>query len=195
MPANHQGYKGPTLFSFRYSNRLIFPFSLSHQKHRGKNHEGGHLMEIFALITSLILLNISPNLPTTFTFEEPIEYFSLGNEGDFSTYLSKNKKILVVTPKIATFKVPLVVLSNDFSYQITLKNESNSPPIYFIKKGKKDNSYSLLKSTESFRLLEGANSNLLYLNSDADVNGILTKKGKFYLSKGSQIFLNGEKIL
>jgi hypothetical protein len=152
-------------------------------------------MEIFALITSLILLSISPNLPTTFTFEEPIEYFGLGNEGDFSTYLSKNKKILVVTPKIATFKVPLVILSNDFSYQIILKNESNSPPVYFIKKGKKEKSYSLLKTTPSYRLLEGAYSNLLYLNSDADVNGILTKKGKIYLPKGSQIFLNREKIL
>lgn len=152
-------------------------------------------MEIFALITSLILLSISPNLPTTFTFEEPIEYFSLGNEGDFSTYLSKNKKILVVTPKIQTFKVPLVILSNDFSYQITLKSESNSPPVYFIKKGKKDNSYSLLKTAPNYRLLEGTNSNLLYLSSDADVNGIFTKKGKTYLSKGSQLFLNGEKIL
>ncbi len=152
-------------------------------------------MEIFALITSLILLNISPNLPTTFTFEEPIEYYSLGNEGDFSTYLSKNKKILVVTPKTATFKVPLVVLSNNFSYQITLKSEPNSPPIYFIKKGKKDKSYSLLKSTESFRLLEGPNSYLIYLNKDFDLNGIPTKKGKTYLSKGGAIYLNGEKIL
>lgn len=152
-------------------------------------------MEIFALITSLILLNISPNLPTTFTFEEPIEYYSLGNEGDFSTYLSKNKKILVINPKIQKFKVPLVVLTNNFAFQITLKTEPNSPPIYFIKKGKKDNNYSLLKSTPNYRLLEGPNSLLLYLNSDSDLNGITAKKGKNYLGKGGQISLNGERIL
>ena len=152
-------------------------------------------MEIFALITSIILLTISPNYPTTFTFEGPIEYYSLGNEGDFSTYLSKNKKILVINPKIQNFKVPLVVLTNDFSYQITLKSEPNSPPLYFIKKGKKDNSYSLLKTTPTYRLLEGPNSLLLYLNSESDLNGIPTKKGKIYLGKGGQIFLNGEKIL
>ena len=152
-------------------------------------------MEIFALITSIILLNISPNLPTTFTFEEPIEYYSLGNEGDFSTYLSKNKKILVINPKIQNFKVPLVVLTNDFAFQITLKSEPNSPPLYSLKKGKKDNSYSLLKTTPSYRLLEGPKSLLLYLNSESDLNGIPTKKGKTYLGKGGQIFLNGEKIL
>jgi hypothetical protein len=152
-------------------------------------------MEIFALITSLILLNISPNLPTTFTFEEPIDYYSLGNEGDFSTYLSKNKKILVVNPKIQNFKVPLVVLTKDFSFQITLKSEPQSPPIYFIKIGKKNNSYSLLKSTPDFRLLEGQNSLLLYLNKDSTLNDIPTKKGKIYLGKGGSLYLGGEKIL
>jgi len=152
-------------------------------------------MEIFTLMASVVLLSITPNHPTTFKFTEPIEYFSLGKQGDFSAYLAKNKKILVITPKIENFDIPMVVLSKNNSYQIKLTSSKDSPSLYLIKKGKKESHYTLLKKTKDFRLLKGKSSLFIKLNKDLRINGLPKGKGPHYLSKGGKLFINGEQVL
>jgi len=152
-------------------------------------------MEIFTLLTMVVFLSVTPNHPTTFQFADSIEYYSLGNQGEFSTYLSQDRKILVITPKVKVFEIPLVVLAKKNSYQFKLISTAKSPPLYLIKKGFKETHYSLLKKTPTYRLLEGKSSLFIKLQKDLTINGLLKKKGPHYLSKGGQLFINGVQVL
>lgn len=153
-------------------------------------------MEIFVALYSLTILLINPNFPTTLKFNEEIEYFTLGNMGDFNSYLSKDKKILVLTPKKKFDPTPLVVITSESTFQFLLKESdtSNLNSLYLIYKGNEDKKYVLIKETPTFRLLEGVSSLLLESKvPNLEINFQPSIKRRTILSKGSPLYIQGRR--
>ena len=150
-------------------------------------------MEIFILPFTLANLLVSFQFPTTFRFEHPIEYFSLGKQGSFHTYVSKNKKLLIITPKIREFNLPLVVITERGTYRIKLtssiKEVSN---LYLIKKGMRDKKYILKKESPKYRLLEGEHSLYLEIKKGPLIINDKNHSGtSVVLSKGPLLTIDG----
>ena len=153
-------------------------------------------MEIFILPFTLASLFLSQEFPTTFRFNSPIEYFSLGKQGSFHTYVSKNKKLLIITPKIKEFKIPLVVITNENIYRLKLlSSKKENSNLYIIKKAIRDKKYILKKETPKFRLLEGEHSLYLDLKKGPVIINDQNHPGpSVVLSKGPLLMIDGKRI-
>ena len=97
------------------------------------------------------LLFLTSGQPTIFEFERPVEYFAVNME----SYLSKNKKVLLVHPKKKEFDDFLVVITKGKSYQLRLKSSpQKGNALYKIKDAEKEKLYHLKIKTSRYKILE-----------------------------------------
>lgn len=152
-------------------------------------------MTVYMLLNVVALLFFTPNHPITIKFSENIEFYNIGNEGDFYSYKSKNGKMLVIKPMIKSFDVPLVVITENHNYQFQIKNATeNVPPLVIIENGEIDKIYTAKVKEPNYKILEGDHSlQIIKQSGDLNVNGFVQTEYRKYYPKGAPILVNGKK--
>ena len=154
-------------------------------------------MKIYMILGTVVTLLFSPHQPTTVQFESPIEYFSIGNTGDFDSYLSKNKKILLIRPKKEAFDAFLVVITKNKSYEFRLKDASKIlTALYQIHDGGPEKFYRFKNNGEGYKILEGEKSLKIIRTTKAKlvVNGRKVDKQVTYYPKNAHLKINGKEV-
>ncbi|MCY4643190.1 MAG: hypothetical protein OXB88_01085 [Bacteriovoracales bacterium] len=154
-------------------------------------------MSIAMLVNVTATLLLTPEQPTTLEFADGIEYFSIGKASDFESYLSKNKKILMIRPKKNDFDEFLVVIDKNHSYQFRLKSTPKKiTALYRLRKGNVEKFYTLKSETKHYRVLEGRNS-LKVKNLRKKgllINGKRVSKRVFYYPKNAYLSIEGKEV-
>ena len=154
-------------------------------------------MNIFMILGTTATLLFSPHQPTTLQFENPIEYYSLGSSGDFDSYLTKNKKILLIRPKKEIFDEFLVVITRNHSYEFRAKSTPKIlTALYRIHDGKAEKFYRPKYERDGYRVLTGRRSVKIVRTKGGSltVNGATTSKRFIYYPKNAHLTVNGEAI-
>ena len=154
-------------------------------------------MKIYMIINVMATLLVTPKQPTTFQFEHPIEYYSLGNADSFDTYLSKNSKVLLIKSKKDQFDEILVVITKNHSYEFRLKSyEEKITALYQIKHAQTEKFLTRKVDAKSFQVLEGRN--ILKItrkgNGHLVINGLKVFKKSTYYPKRAYLRINGRVI-
>lgn len=157
-------------------------------------------MDFYILARSLIYLFLTTSHPTTLVFDEPVEYVSIGKEGDFSLHRANNQKILVVQPLKDFLETDMIVITKEHHYQFKVrmpesKNESTHAFVY-IHDGGINRSYVLKFENTELRILEGDTSTLIQnkTNKPILVNEKLVERENHF-SKGTPFIVNKQRIL
>ncbi|MBT3981040.1 MAG: hypothetical protein HOE90_06780 [Bacteriovoracaceae bacterium] len=152
-------------------------------------------MSYFMMAGAAALIFMNAEYPTTIKFEEPIEFYSLGNQGDFFTHKSNNSKILVIKPKKIKFKTPMVVITKKASYQFLVVDSVRHYQSYLeVKSSMPSRTYRPYKSTP-YGPIKESDYNFLLVNpkkKNIKINGQLRSEKEIYISKGSKILIEGE---
>jgi type IV secretory pathway VirB9-like protein len=146
---------------------------------------------------TVALLLLKPQFPTTLKFDSPIEFVSLGMEGKFFKYLSKDKKVLVVKPLIKSFDVPMVILTSVKSYQFRLKSSTfYGSSLYKVKEAELDRAFYTKHNDSEKKILVGKTTVKIKwkLNKPLNVNFRKINKNLFILPKGSALFINNKRV-
>ena len=154
-------------------------------------------MTIYMIASTIALLLLTPHQPTTLQFTDQIEYYAIGHTSDFDSYLSKDKKILLLNPKKEHFDEFLVVITKGKSYQFQVRNTAHKRTgFYKILMGKKDKFYSLKKKTNSYKVFEGPQSIKIERLKAPHlmINGRKVSEKSFYYPKNAPLFINGEEV-
>ncbi|MCY4644383.1 MAG: hypothetical protein OXB88_07170 [Bacteriovoracales bacterium] len=154
-------------------------------------------MSIAMLVNVTTVLLLTSEQPTTLEFAEGIEYFSIGKAIDFESYLSKNKKILMVRPKKKEFDEFLVVIDKNHSYQFRLKSTPKKiTALYRLRKGNVEKFYTLKFKTDRYRVLEGKNSLKVERGKRAHlrINGVNVSEKIFYYPKNAYLSIEGKEV-
>ena len=152
-------------------------------------------MTIYMLANTMAMLLLTPQQPTTIQFNYPIEYYAVGNKSDFDSYLTKNKKILLIRPLKDKFNEFLVVITKERSYEFLLKSRDEKlTALYQITDGKREKFYTLKKSTKSYKISEGRTSIKIERvgNRPLTVNGKNQGRKVLYYPKGAPLSINGK---
>ena len=153
-------------------------------------------MKIFMLLNTTAFLLLTPEQPTTLQFASPIEYYSLGNAASFDSYLTRDKKILLIRPKTQSFDAFLVVITKGHSrsYEFRLQSTpAKRTALYQIFPGKRERFYRHRHQGKGFRLLEGERSFKIERTKDAPllINGVSVQDEILYYPKGASLQING----
>ena len=149
------------------------------------------------LLNVTVTLLFTPEQPTTLQFPNAIEYYAVGNATDFDSYLTKDKKILLIRPKKKDFDEFLVVITKGHSYEFRLKSTPRKyTALYQILSGKKEKFYTLKKVTKKYRLSEGMRSlkierihgKNLFINDRKAIKKIV------YYPKNAPLTIEGEEV-
>lgn len=154
---------------------------------------------IYMLTNVVAILFLSPYRPLTLKFNAPIEYFSLGKKGEYDNYLSKNKKILVITPKKDQLLDDFVVVAGDKIYPFQVRRDDRGyHQVVQIKdsSAKKDLSFQQIKDGGNWSLGETTHYLRMHIKGEKAimVNGISRSKGVYYFPLGAPVLVNGERI-
>ena len=149
------------------------------------------------LLNTTALLLFSPQQPTTLQFPSAIEYYAIGHTVDFESYLTKNKKILLIRPKKQKFDEFLVVITKERSYQFQVKSTNQKiTAFYHIHAGKREKFYTLKKATDSYKVFEGRRSFKIERIKGAYlvINGQRITQKTIYYPKNAFLSINGEEV-
>jgi len=156
-------------------------------------------MDFYILARSLIYLFLTISHPTTLVFDEPIEYVSIGKEGEFSLHRANNQKLLVVQPLKDFTETDMIVITKDKHYQFKVRkpeldtNQTHS--FLYIHEGEINRSYVLKFENADFRILEGSTSSLIQNKNKNPIQvneKIVERDGHF--SKGIPFIVNNQRI-
>ena len=154
-------------------------------------------MKIYIILNTITTLLFSPHQPTTMQFSSPIEYYSIGNSQSFQSYLTKNKKILLIYPEKKSFDDFLVVITKNQSYQFRLKNSSQKiTALYHIIDGQKDKLYQVKNTTTTHKVLKGKRS-IKISRTKGDyliINDQKITSPVFYYPKNAYLSINGKEV-
>lgn len=149
------------------------------------------------LLNITAFLQFSSLQPVTMKFNSPIEYHSIGNDGDFETYKTKDKKILLIKPKLKEFDTFLVVITKNTCYQFHITSTSERKSVlYQIKDGKIDLIYKEKKRTPKYKVLEGEHSIKIVnlTKSPLLINQQSINQNIVYFPKGANLHVNNDNI-
>jgi hypothetical protein len=154
----------------------------------------------FTMLTNILaLLMLTPGQPLTLKFDSPIEYFLIGKKGEYETYLTKNKKILVITTPKEVINDQLTVIAGDIPYLFhTQRDDKNFHRVIQVKSGIVRNHlpYQAVKSGTNWSL--GETQGYLRLSTTGDktltVNQEERKSGVFYLPLGAPVVINNQRV-
>ena len=151
-------------------------------------------MNLYMLPYFVTMLLLTPNNPTTFKFEKPIEFFSLSK--DFYTYQSKDKKILVVKPLRPSFDTTFSVIMEKSSYQFRIKSsKAFQQSLFIVKDAKQDRIYEKVTDTKAYKILKGTNTLRVHNKLKAiTINDIKFFKKVITLPLGTYLKVNNETI-
>ncbi|MBC7540152.1 MAG: hypothetical protein H7281_15110 [Bacteriovorax sp.] len=156
-------------------------------------------MLIQTLLNVATALSISPTIPTTIVFNEPITFAAIGKAGDFSVNTNRKKNVIVIQPIRTMNQTELIILTENKNYQFKVHIDSSRyDSFYTVSDGQKNNSYVLVKKTNTWEIYEGVSSiqfkNLI--ENEIVVNDIIVKaRSSVYLPKGTSVYINSERVL
>lgn len=154
---------------------------------------------IFSILPATITtLFLSANLITTLTFKDDVRSFIYGGtKEEVFSELANNNKTLVIKAKKKGIDTNLIIVTAKNRYYFHVKDTDKGPHQFIeVEDGEINTSFRKIKETENFDLFEGASSIMIVSKKR---NGIMangekiTSKG--YFSKGTPLFINGERIL
>ena len=148
------------------------------------------------LLNTTAMLLFTPQQPTTLQFRSPIEYYAIGNTRDFDSYLTKDKKILLIRPKKERFDEFLVVITKGHSYEFRIKSAPKKlTALYQIFNGTRDKFYTLKQSTKKYRLLEGRTAYKIerIAGDYLTINGQKVNRKVIYYPKNAYLNINGKE--
>lgn len=155
-------------------------------------------MILSALINIATTITISASNPTTLVFTDPVQFVSIGKTGDFSFFINNNKKVVVVQPLKDLKNAEMIVLTENKNYQFKIHIDSVRPINYYqVVNGSPNNSFTLLKRSETVEVYEGSSSMMLKNLSEKEVvvnDEILKGKSSVIIPKGGSLYLNNERI-
>lgn len=154
-------------------------------------------MIYYILPTCIAVLSFGVLKPTTLRFDSHIEYISLGEETQFVTKLSKNKKLLTLKPMKSLKDIPLVVVTKkgDFQFQGSTTDSKYYSQFIDIKEGRVSRLFQNVYSDKELQVLEGKES-LRVINKGKKpmmVNGV-SVMGEVDTCKGAPVIVNGREI-
>jgi Holliday junction resolvasome RuvABC ATP-dependent DNA helicase subunit len=156
-------------------------------------------MIISTLVNIATTISISAVNPTTIVFSDPVQFVTIGKTGDFSILTNNNKKVVVICPVKNIEKAEMVVLTENKNYQFKIHVVSKNPNNYYqITDGRPNVSYTLLKRTNNYEILEGISSIKIKNLTDKELNineETLLSKSSMYLPKGGSVYVNSDRIL
>jgi redox-sensitive bicupin YhaK (pirin superfamily) len=157
-------------------------------------------VDFYILARSLIYLFLTISHPTTLVFDEPVEYVSVGKEGEFALHRANNQKILVVQPLKEFSETDMIVITKDHHFQFKVrmpesKNESTHAFVY-IHDGDINRSYVLKFENADLKILDGDSSTLIQNKTSKPI--IVNEKvvdREAHFSKGIPFIVNNQRIL
>jgi hypothetical protein len=156
-------------------------------------------MILSALINIATTISISASNPTTVIFNSPVQFVSIGKVGDFSFYTNNNKKVIVIQPLKNLKFSEMVVLTDDKNYQFKIHIVTDRPVNYYqVTNGRINNTFTLMKKSETFEVYEGSSSMMIKNLSTKEIvvnDELLKKSDSLYLPKGGSIYIQNERIL
>lgn len=154
---------------------------------------------IFSILPSSIsTLFLSANLITTLTFKDDVRSFIYGGtKEEVFSELANNNKTLVFKAKKKGIDTNLIIVTAKNRYYFNVKDSDKSPHQFIeIEDGEINTSFRKIKDSESFDLFEGASSIMVVSKKR---NGIMANgekvTSKEYFSKGTPLFIDGERVL
>lgn len=156
-------------------------------------------MDFYILARSLIYLFLTISHPTTLVFDEPIEYVSIGKEGEFSLHRANNQKLLVVQPLKDFSETDMIVITKDKHYQFKVRKPEPEKELahsfLYIHEGEINRSYILKYENADLRILEGDTSSLIQNKTIKPIvinEKIVEREGNF--SRGIPFVINNQRI-
>jgi hypothetical protein len=156
-------------------------------------------MDFYILARSLIYLFLTISHPTTLVFDEPIEYVSIGKEGEFSLHRANNQKLLVVQPLKDFTETDMIVITKDKHYQFKVRKPETEKELahsfVYMHEGEINRSYVLKFENSDVRILEGETSSLIQNKTKKQIlinEKIVDREGNF--SRGIPFIINNQRI-
>ena len=139
------------------------------------------------------LLFITFQQATILEFETPVEYYAV----DMKSYLSKNKKILLIHPARKDFDEFLVAITKKGTYQLRFKStKEKGNALYKIREGFKERLYRLKITTSRYKVLEGRTSlKIIRLKGEyLSLNGQKYTRRILFYPRNAHLVINGKRI-
>lgn len=157
-------------------------------------------MDFYILARSLIYLFLSLSHPTTLVFDEPVEYVSVGKEGDFAVHRANNQKILVVQPLKEFSETDMIVITKDHHYQFKVRDgdveKEKTHSFIYVHEGEANKSYVLKFENKFLKILEGDTSTFIQNKSKETIwvnDKQIDREGVF--SKGIPFIVNNQRVM
>ncbi len=155
------------------------------------------MITFFIFLGKITYIFLSLDQVTAIHFDNEIDrYIYGGKSDDINMEVLADNKTLILKPKIKNIKANLLVFTKSANFNFHFKMvQSNPHELITILPAKMDSSYKLIKSENTFDLLEGDHS-LLFKNktkmpikvNDSDIATF------DYLGKGPPLFINQRQI-
>lgn len=154
---------------------------------------------IFSILPETITtLFLSVNLITTLTFKDDVRSFIYGGtKEEVFSELANNNKTLVIKAKKKGIDTNLIIVTAKNRYYFHVKDTDKGPHQFIeVEDGEINTSFRKIRETENFDLFEGSSSVMVVPKKKSGITANGEKiTSKEYFSKGTPLFIDGERVL